>query len=134
MTIEFDALIQNEVVYFELDVTDLDQAKQFYERVFACKVVYDGGKDVGWCSMTLPFPGIQLGLNQLRGEKVNVGSGRLVFSTTDLEAIESYLKQKEVASDPIYDIPDVISILVMYDPDGNKICFASEPRVTRKQT
>ena len=56
------------------------------------------------------------------------GSGTLYFDTPDLEGIEKLLKEKGVETQPIQDIPDMVSILVVIDPDKNEIGIVAEPR------
>ncbi len=122
-------LFKNNSIIFEIDVKDLDRAKKFYIEKFGLEVMWDGGNEVGWCQMKLPVPGTSLGLNLLREGEVTKGSGMLYFDTADLDAVEKLLKEKGVETKPIHDIPDMVSILVAIDPDGNEIGIVAEPRV-----
>ena len=112
-----------------MKVQDLNRAKKFYHDVFGFEVFYDAGEKVGWCSMCLPVPGAQLALQQVSDDDQQKRSASLVFSVVDLEAMESYLKHRGVETRPISDLADIVSLLVIKDPDENEICFASPPRV-----
>ncbi len=129
MTKSFDELVMHDRIYFEMKVQDLDRAKKFYHDVFGFEVFYDAGEKVGWCSMCLPVPGTQLALQRVGENNQQKQSASLVFSVVDLEAMELYLKSRGVKTKPIADLPDIVSLLVIEDPDGNEICFASPPRV-----
>jgi predicted enzyme related to lactoylglutathione lyase len=128
MTKSFDELVMHDRIYFEIKVKDLNRAKKFYHDVFGLEVFYDAPREVGWCSMCLPVPGVQLALQCVTEDGNNIGASSLVFSIFDIDAIESYLKEKGVTTRPIADLPDVVSLLVMEDPDENRICFAAPPR------
>ena len=125
-------LLKKDSIIFEIDVKDLDRAKKFYMEKFGFEILWDGGNEVGWCQMKLPVPGASLGLNLLREGEVTKGSGTLYFDTTDLEGVEKHLKDNGVETQPIHDIPDMVSILIAIDPDGNEIGIVAEPRVKSK--
>lgn len=126
---EFKDLIKNDSIYFEYDVKDFEGAKKFYSEIFGFEITWDGGTEVGWCQMNLPIPGVKLGLNLLREGEVKQGSGLLYLDTGNVEAVETYLKEKGVKTDPIRDIPNMVTILIAYDPEGNRIGFVAEPRI-----
>ncbi|MBD3406783.1 MAG: hypothetical protein GF411_11770 [Candidatus Lokiarchaeota archaeon] len=130
----FEKLVRKDSIYFELDVKDLERAKEFYHRVLGLEVTWDGGDEVGWCQLDLPVPGTRLGLNLLREGEVTPGSGIIYFDTLDLDKTERYLLEHKVKTEPINDIPNMVSILIAHDPDGNRIGFISEPRVKTKKT
>jgi len=129
MTKIFDELVMHDRIYFEIKVKDLNRAKKFYQDVFGLEVFDDAGEEAGWCSMCLPVPGVQLALQRVGEGNNHKSSASLIFSIFDIEAVESYLKKKGVTPRPIVDLPDMVSLLVMEDPDENEICFASPPRV-----
>ncbi len=129
MTKSFDELVMHDRIYFELKVKDLNRAKKFYHDVFGLEVFHDAQNEVGWCSMCLPVPGVQLALQCVDEVNPSNDSASLIFSVFDIEAVESYLRERGVSTKPIADIPDVVSLLIMKDPDNNGICFAAPPRV-----
>ncbi|MFW9843104.1 MAG: VOC family protein [Candidatus Thorarchaeota archaeon] len=127
----FDELVKHDRIYFEIKVQDLNRSKKFYHDTFGLEVFNDAGEEVGWCSMCLPVPGTQLALQQVSEFDQQKRSAALVFSVFDIEATESYLKRKGIDTGPIVDIPNMVSLLIINDPDENEICFASPPRVKR---
>ncbi len=129
MTENFDELVKHDRIYFEIKVKDLDRAKKYYHDIFGLDVFYDAGEKVGWCSMCLPVPGAQLAIQRVSEDSKQKGSASLVFSVFDIEAVESYLKRRGIDTQPITDLPDIVSLLVIKDPDENEICFASPPRI-----
>ncbi|MGY5875643.1 MAG: hypothetical protein RTU30_07850 [Candidatus Thorarchaeota archaeon] len=82
--------------------------------------------------METPVSGVHLALNLLREGDVTHGSGKIYFDTDDIEALEAFVREKGVETKPIEDIPDMVSILLVIDPDGNEIGFVSPPRVKSK--
>ncbi|MFW9905547.1 MAG: VOC family protein [Candidatus Thorarchaeota archaeon] len=116
-------------IYFQYNVKDMDRAKEFYTEIMGFKITWDGGSEVGWCELDLPVEGVKLGLNlKLEGEIIN-GSGILTIDVADLDITKSYLKNKDVKTTDITDIPDMVSFFDIYDSEGNKIQIVSEPRV-----
>ncbi|MHA1959964.1 MAG: VOC family protein [Candidatus Thorarchaeota archaeon] len=126
---DFKKLVKNDSIYIEVSTKDFDAAKKFYTDVFGFETTWDGGAEVGWCQMDLPVPGVKLGINLLREGEVNPGTTMFYFDTDDIEALEKYLKEKGVETDPIVDMPDMVSILPFYDPDHNKLGAVAEARV-----
>lgn len=103
--------------------------KKFYTEVLGLEVLWDGGVEVGWVEFGLPVPGARLGLNILREGEVKAGSGTLVPVVHDLEITKKFLESKDVETEDIVDIPDMVSWFNAKDPEGNIIQFVADPRV-----
>ena len=117
-------------IYFQYSVKDIERAKKFYVETFGFEVAWDGGTEVGWCELSLNVEGVKLGLNLLPPEAELVpGSGVLTFELTDLEKGKEMLESKNVKTDEIIDIPEMVSYFNAQDSEGNKIQFVGEPRL-----
>ncbi len=117
-------------LYFQYSVKDIERAKNFYVETFGFEVVWDGGSEVGWCELNLPVEGTKLGLNLLPETASLVpGSGVLTFDVTDLDEAKKLLEEKNIQSDDIIDIPELVSYFNAVDSEGNKIQFVGEPRI-----
>ncbi len=127
--IEFNT---KDLVYVSLNVADYDRAKKFYQDIFNFKVSYDAGIEVGWCELELPMVGVTIGLNYNPDVPVKHGATTLGLQVNDLNKTEMYLKSKEVKTEDIFDLPDMVSILNIYDSEENKIQLIAPPRVTTK--
>jgi catechol 2,3-dioxygenase-like lactoylglutathione lyase family enzyme len=131
-----------------LDVTNLQEAKDFYEDIFGFVVLFDYLKaglpeEVGWVELSLPFSGARLGLNLISEGRATPGSGQLCFYVKDVNATRQFVEQKGVRTD---DVPDDYAGMAagrsvygydafkMRDPFGNVIMFVGNDttRVARK--
>jgi predicted enzyme related to lactoylglutathione lyase len=116
-------------VYFQIKVSDLNRAKNFYNDVFDFEVAWFMDTDVGWCEMQLPNDA-RLGLNTREpGQDIIPSWGILTLDVENLEESRAYLDKKGLKPTEIVDIPDMVSIFDVYDTEGNKIQIIGEPRV-----
>ena len=120
---------RNDSIYFQYYVTDFSRARKFYGDILGLKIAWDMGDAVGWLEFALPLRGAKLGLNLLTEGKVKHGSAKLTLDVTDIEKMKDYLTNKNVKTDEITDIPNMVSFFDIKDPDGNPIQIVSEPRV-----
>jgi predicted enzyme related to lactoylglutathione lyase len=116
-------------IYFQLKVTNLERAKEFYEDVFNFEVSWYKGPDGGWCEFFLPGRVGRLDLNpveECHGFLPN--SGILTFGVPDLEETKKYLEGKGIETTDIVDVPNV-SYFQMKDSEGNILQIISESRI-----
>jgi catechol 2,3-dioxygenase-like lactoylglutathione lyase family enzyme len=128
---------KNNQVYFILNVTDLQIAKDFFEDIFDFKVLFDyktAGLDeeMGWMELSLPCQGARLGLNLIREGQVIQGSGQLCFYVKDVNATREFIEQNGITTDDVTDDIAAMDIarseygydaLKISDPFGNEIMF-----------
>jgi hypothetical protein len=62
---------------------------------------------------------------------VSHGSTTLTFGVTDIVATKAYFETNGVATEEINVTPGAVKTLVAYDPDGNKLLFVEDLRVSR---
>jgi len=120
---------EDTVIFVSYGAIDFKRAKAFYKDLFGWEITWDGPEEVGWCEFQLPAPRTRFGIDLIRNPKDFTPSFSLNINVTDLEATENYIKKKGVKTDPIIDIPNMISMFTMFDPEGNKVTFLSEARV-----
>lgn len=120
-------------VYFQIKVSDLGRAKDFYNGVFGFEVAWFMDTDVGWCEMQLPNDA-RLGLNTREpGQDIIPSWGILTIDVENLEETRDYLDKKGLKPTEIADIPDMVSLFDVFDTEGNKIQIVSVPRVKSKE-
>jgi predicted enzyme related to lactoylglutathione lyase len=125
---EYPDSIRN--IYFQLKVTNLERAKNFYEEVFNFEISWYNGSDGGWCEFYLPGRIARLGLNPVeKDHKYLPNSGVLTFDVPNLEETKKYLEGKNIETTDIVDIPNMVSYFQMKDSEGNSLQIISEPRV-----
>ena len=116
-------------VYVSINVSDLGRARKFYTEVLE----FEGGdhyEEAGWSEIKLPVPNVRLGLNKDRNGRVEPGTTFINLSVKDLEIFRDSLIAKGVKPGEINDIPKMVSLFAVKDPDGNEIDFVTDPRVT----
>ncbi|MFX0015520.1 MAG: VOC family protein [Promethearchaeota archaeon] len=115
-------LYGNDSLYTVHPVSDMERAKTFYETVLELEKNFEAPAEMGWCEYKLPVKGAYLGISLSRKKEfipVNV----LNITTTNLEEIKTVLETKKVKTSDIIDIPDMISMFTIQDPDKNTISF-----------
>ncbi|MFX0056027.1 MAG: VOC family protein [Promethearchaeota archaeon] len=133
MTDKYPIPYSKESVYFQYDVKDFNRAKKFYEEILGLEKTWDGGEEVGWMEFALPITGARLGLNYKPEGKIERGSGTLTLVVDDLVVTKEYLKSKDIDSDEIVDIPDMVSYFNFEDSESNPIQVVSDPRVKSEE-
>lgn len=129
MTDKYPIPYSKESVYFQYHVKNFDRAREFYGEILGLEKVWDGGEEVGWMEFALPIAGAKLGLNYQREGEIKRGSGVLTLVVDDLEVTKKYLASKNIGSDEIIDVPDMVSYFNTQDSEGNPIQVVSDPRV-----
>ncbi|MFK2820034.1 VOC family protein [Flavobacteriaceae sp. LMIT009] len=120
---------QNMVVWFEIPVSDMDRAKQFYEDVFQLeiKIVDFGGLLMGW----FPDRGEAHGANgTLIKQESYIPSkeGALVYFGS--EDVQNEINRVEAAGGSIYQPKTQISpehgyMAIFIDTEGNRVALHS---------
>ncbi len=112
---------QNIVVSFE--VKDLERSAKFYTEILGFERGWEGGLDIGWLEINVPGEGLILGLSLKREGEVTHGSTTINFGIKDAEATKAYLDSKGVKTMDLYEIPNMIKMVMAFDPDGNMLAF-----------
>ena len=107
-------------------VSDLARSRKFYHEVLEWPTVFDDEK-MNWIQFGLPNQaGISISRWMMPGaEPPKLGGGQIVLTVDDARAVTSALRDKGVRCDDVYDVPGAVSVGAFYDPDGNRIQFAS---------
>ena len=120
MNQELISLIRNDTLMFEYDVHDMNRAVQWYQDMFGFEIVY--GPTHCHTELALPL-GAHLALS-LADETIKIQKGSRVFLTTsDIQAVEAYLKQKGARTKPIENTDNVVLILWVEDSEGNYLAI-----------
>ncbi len=115
------ALIKSDSIMFEYDVHNMKRAIQWYQDVFGFEITY-GPYDCH-TEFALPVAGARLALSLADdGTKIEKGA-RLFMSTPDIQAVETYLRNKGVKTRPIENVDNAVLILWVEDTEGNHLAF-----------
>jgi len=119
-------------VFFQHPVTDFDRSIPFYKKlgleVSQFSEEQDNYDEIGIFEFNLPVEGAILSLGKVAKENLKPLDS-LAISVTDLVEVERTLKNQEISTNEIVDVPGLLSFLSIKDPDGNEIVFVSDPRV-----
>jgi len=130
MTDERDYPVPIKEIYFQVKVTDIERAKNFYEETFNFETSWYIGPEAGWCEFFLPGKVAKLGLNLVEKDHEYLpNSGVLTFNVPVLEETKKYLEGKSIETTEIVDIPKMVSYFNIKDSEGNSIQIISEPRI-----
>ena len=103
-------------------VSDLDRARRFYVDLFGFEELYRDDED-RW--LRLAREGVELHL--FEGERVgDAGETIVTLDVDDLQAEAARLRDAGVAVGPVLEIPSTISLLDVYDPDGNRLQLSED--------
>ena len=108
-----------------LNVTDLDRSIAWYVDNLGMELAYRAD-EIAWCELISPVSRVTIGLSQV--EQVPAGGGAtLTFGVVDIHTAKAALDAAGVRQDgPIQTIPDMVSLVTFYDPDGNAFMFAQD--------
>jgi predicted enzyme related to lactoylglutathione lyase len=100
-------------------------AKKFYAEVLEWPVAYCDD-NVGWCEYGVDGA-THVAINKWDSpDPMPVGGGAtIVFSVDDAYKTTEMLRARGVRCDDVIQIPDVITYGSFYDPEGNRLQFAS---------
>jgi len=115
------ALIRHDTVMFEYDVLDMERAMAWYRDILGLKVIY--GPYACHTEFALPVQGARLALS-LASPDTQIRKGpRLFISTTDVRAVEAYLREKGANTKPIDTVDGAVLILWVLDSEGNHLAI-----------
>ncbi len=116
-------------VYTTQFIKDYKTAKKFYNEILELPINLEI-PEAGWYEYKLPVKGAFLGLNQ-HTEKHGefVPSNSLNISIKDVEKAKATLDSRGVTTSDIMDMPDMISMITVTDPDENKVHLIAPPRI-----
>ena len=107
-----------------LHVKDWEGAKKFYAEVLGWPVVM-ASDELGWVEYGV-IGATHLSISRWNDATPAPVDGPIpVLSVEDAHATEAALRAQGVKVDAVIDIPGVVSYGTFYDPDGNRIQFAS---------
>jgi predicted enzyme related to lactoylglutathione lyase len=108
-----------------LDVTDWERAKKFYREVLDWPVAFSD-EQAGWEEYGLEN---QAHVSITRSDHAPAAHGgtTLVMTVDNAKEATAALRAKGVRCDEVITIPGMVSYGTFYDPDGNRLQFASTP-------
>lgn len=109
------------------DVSDWERAKQFYAEVLEWPVAW-ADDAVGW--IEYGYEGqTHIAINRTAAQAPipNPGGGIPVLAVADAHKTTAALRARGVRCDEVVDIPGIVTYGTFYDPDGNRIQFATTP-------
>ncbi len=109
------------------NVSDWERAKQFYRDVLGWPVAYDDD-NIGWCELGHPNE-THSAINRWKAEwgPQPTNGAIAVLTVDDAHAVAAALKARGIKCDDVTAIPGMVTYGTFYDPEGNKIQFASMP-------
>jgi catechol 2,3-dioxygenase-like lactoylglutathione lyase family enzyme len=99
-------------------VSDLDRARRFYVDLFGFEELYRDDED-RW--LRLAREGVELHLAEGEGVGDPEGEAIVTLDVDDLRAEVVRLRDAGVEVGTVLEIPSTISLLDVYDPDGNRL-------------
>jgi len=111
-----------------VNVTDWEGAKKFYGEVLDWPVAY-GDDQVGWFEYGRENE-THVSINREDASATaspKPGGITIVFTVDDADLVTAALRAKGVKCDDPVNIPGVVKYGTFYDPEGNRLQFASAP-------
>ena len=124
-------LYDNSSVYTTHWIRDYKVSKKFYNELLEFPVNLEI-PEAGWYEFKLPVKGAMLGLSQYREGEFKTADS-LNISIKDVDKVKKVLEEKGIDCSDISDLPDMISMTTIQDPDKNNIYFIGPPRITTKK-
>ena len=116
-------------MYFHRNVTDLAKSQEFYIEILGLELIAENPAHK-WCNLSLPVKGITLSLteDQTKANKEPSVDG-LEISVDDLVMVRKILENKGANMSDIIDLPGILSMFDVHDPDNNLVTFVGSPRI-----
>ena len=108
-----------------LDVTDWERAKKFYRDLLGWPVAFSDD-NAGWEEYGLENQA-HVSINRSDHAPSGHPGTTLVLSVENAVQTAAALRAKGIKCDDVVTIPGMVSYGTFYDPDGNRIQFASMP-------
>ena len=105
-------------VIVSLPVLNLDKSIAWYQEVLGFQVVLKLEKPL-WCELSTVNHEVRVGLAQVR--EVNSGDTTPIFRVKDLEAAQTALTSRHVATSGIEVVVNQAKLLTFSDLDGNPL-------------
>lgn len=104
------------------NVRNLEQSIKWYSQKLGFRLLYKT-EEIGWCELSTPVPGTNLGLSEVEDPKVH--GTVLTWSVEDIAHTRQLLEQAGVQFAGETDtIPGLAMLASFYDPDGNTYMLA----------
>lgn len=117
------ALFKNVNVVYSY-VRDWEGAKKFYREMLGWPIAYSDDK-VGWEEYG-ELNSTHFAINRWDSDDpMPIVSGTVVFTVDDAYLVTEELRGRGVKCDDVVHIPDVVTYGTFYDPEGNRLQFAS---------
>lgn len=122
--------MKNPVNSFEIPVSDLDRAVQFYEAVFSCALerAEVDGNEFAWFPIDNNAPGISGALAKGESYTPSTAGTRIYFSVDDIDA--TLAKVHAAGGKTMYpktDVGDLGFVAEFEDSEGNRIALHCKP-------
>lgn len=108
-----------------LDVTDWERAKKFYRELLGWPVAFSSD-EAGWEEYG-PENAAHVSISRTDHAPAEPGGTTLVLTVENARETVAALRAKGIRCDDAVTIPGMVSYSTFYDPDGNRIQFASAP-------
>ena len=122
--------VVNKLTMFQMAVSDMPKAKEFYADKLGMKVMKDYRQDDDnwWVSLNAPEGDTTITLTTYKS-RMKLGTLTLYFVTSDVTAAHEELKTKGVdvkdVMDDLYGPGSGVKFFQLEDPDGNLIHIAA---------
>ncbi len=126
-------LYETSSVYTSYLIRDYAKSKRFYHDILELPINLEI-PEAGWYEFMLPVEGAFLGLSQYREEQGEFQTANsLNISVKNIKTVKETLETKGLHTSDIFDLPDMISMITVQDPDENNIHFIGPPRIKSKK-
>jgi predicted enzyme related to lactoylglutathione lyase len=112
------------------NVVDWEKAKKFYQETLGWPVAYSSD-EAGWVEYGLDNAA-HISINRWEGPEPvppKTGGAVAVLAVEDAKKAVSSLRARGVKVDDAIDVPGMVCYSTFYDPEGNRIQFASNPTI-----
>ncbi|HEX9106034.1 MAG TPA: VOC family protein [Longimicrobiales bacterium] len=111
----------------QYNVVDFERAKQFYQEVLEWPVAFHSD-EAGWFELGRPNE-THIAINRWDSAwgPLPVNGALAVLSVDDAHATTAALTARGIRCDKVESIPGMVTYGAFFDPEGNKIQFASLP-------
>jgi len=113
----------NGPMVISVEVKDIERSAKFYTEILGFERGWEGTLEVGWLELIGPVEGMYIGLSLKRNGEVKHGSTTINFGVKDVTETKAYLDSKGVKTMDITEIPEMVKMLMAFDPDGNMLAF-----------